>query len=172
MLYIHHEAKVSQTSPDSLWIQGPSEKPSSDLLYLVSPEQEHNQNDGNTKSLGFYSHLFLVPKPHQKVRPFIDLSRLNTFFLVEKLRMETPESIKCLSGSLGVGFVNRPLVRLSPFPNPSNLKEVPSVQPQISNLSIHLSSFQPSHSPSDLYNNSKGGKADGPLQKDQSSPIP
>ena len=48
----------------------------------------------NVKSLGFYSHLFLVPKPHQKWRPVIDLSRLNTFLHVEKFKMETPEYIR------------------------------------------------------------------------------
>ena len=48
----------------------------------------------NVKSLGFYSHLFLVPKPHQRWRPVIDLSRLNTFLLVEKFKMENPESIR------------------------------------------------------------------------------
>ena len=44
----------------------------------------------NLKSLGFYSRLFLVPKPHQRWRPVIDLSRLNTFLHVEKFKMETP----------------------------------------------------------------------------------
>ena len=48
----------------------------------------------NVKSLGFYSRLFLVPKPHQRWRPVIDLSRLNTFLLIEKFKMETPESIR------------------------------------------------------------------------------
>ena len=48
----------------------------------------------NVKSLGFYSRLFLVPKPHQRWRPVIDLSRLNTFLQVEKFKMETPESIR------------------------------------------------------------------------------
>ena len=48
----------------------------------------------NVKSLGFYSRLFLVPKPHHRWRPVIDLSRLNTFLLVEKFKMETPESIR------------------------------------------------------------------------------
>ena len=46
----------------------------------------------NVKSRGFYSRLFLVPKPHQRWRPVIDLSRLNTFLQVEKFKMETPES--------------------------------------------------------------------------------
>ena len=35
----------------------------------------------NVKSLGFYSRLFLVPKPHQRWRPVTDLSRLTTFLL-------------------------------------------------------------------------------------------
>ena len=48
----------------------------------------------NVKFLGFYSRLFLVPKPHQRWRPVIDLSRLNTFLHVEKFKMETPESIR------------------------------------------------------------------------------
>ena len=48
----------------------------------------------NVKSIGFYSRLFLVPKPHQRWRPVTDLSRLNTFLLVEKFKMETPESIR------------------------------------------------------------------------------
>ena len=48
----------------------------------------------NVKSFGFYSRLFLVPKPHQRSRPVIDLSRLNTFLLVERFKMETPESIR------------------------------------------------------------------------------
>ena len=48
----------------------------------------------NVTSLRFYSHLFLVPKSHQRWRPVIDLSRLNTFLHVEKFKMETPESIR------------------------------------------------------------------------------
>ena len=48
----------------------------------------------NVKSLGFYSRLFLVPKPHQRWRPVIDPSRLNTFLHVEKFKMETSESIR------------------------------------------------------------------------------
>ena len=47
----------------------------------------------NVKSLGFYSGLFLVPKPHQRWRPVIDLSRLNTFLHVEKFKMEWVSSI-------------------------------------------------------------------------------
>ena len=48
----------------------------------------------NLKSLGFYSRLFLVPKPHQRWRPVIDLSRFNTFLHIEKFKMETAEYIR------------------------------------------------------------------------------
>ena len=67
----------------------------------------------NVKSLGFYSRLFLVPKPHQRWRPVIDLSRLNTFLHVEKFKMETPESIRTslipgewVSGTSGGGTIS------------------------------------------------------------------
>ena len=80
---IHIKTKFSQSPSDSFRLQGPSKGTSSDCLYPVS-----------VKSLGFYSRLFLVPKPHQRWRPVIDLSRLNTFLLVERFKMETPESIR------------------------------------------------------------------------------
>ena len=61
----------------------------------------------NVKSLGFYSRLFLVPKPHRRCRPVIDLSRLNTFLLVERFKMETPESIRaCLIPSKWVSWID------------------------------------------------------------------
>ena len=44
-------------------------------------------------SLGFYSQLFLLPKPGNKWRPVIDLSSLNQYPTVSKFKMETPESI-------------------------------------------------------------------------------
>ena len=53
-----------------------------------------NERVEHVKSLGFYSRLFLVPRPHQRWKPVIDLSRLNTFLHVEKFKMETPESIR------------------------------------------------------------------------------
>ena len=52
------------------------------------------RRDWQTNKLGFYSRLFLIPKPHQRWRPVIDLSRPNTFLLIEKFKMETPESIR------------------------------------------------------------------------------
>ena len=68
------------------------------------------------KSLRFYSHLFLVPKPHQGWMPVIDLSRLNTFLLVERFKMERPVH-QGLSDSRGMGVVDRPIKRLPSHPH-------------------------------------------------------
>ena len=49
------------------------------------------------KSLGFFNRFFLVPKPNNKCRPVLDLSKLNVFLKAEKFKMETPEAIRtCL----------------------------------------------------------------------------
>ena len=48
----------------------------------------------NHTSLGFFNRLFLVPKPNNKWRPILDLSHLNLFLKTEKLKMETPETIR------------------------------------------------------------------------------
>ena len=45
-------------------------------------------------SLAFYNWLFLVPKPENKWRPILDLSRLNKFLKTGTFKMETPETIR------------------------------------------------------------------------------
>ena len=45
-------------------------------------------------SLGFYSQLFLVPKPNKKWRPILDLSQLNLYLALATFKMETPETIR------------------------------------------------------------------------------
>ena len=46
---IHLKTKFSQSSPGSIRIQGPSERPSSDLLYPVSSVKERNRKGGKCK---------------------------------------------------------------------------------------------------------------------------
>ena len=60
-----------------------------DLLAKNAIEEVNKQD-----SLGFYSRLFLVPKPGNRWRPVIDLSSLNQYLTVSKFKMETPESIR------------------------------------------------------------------------------
>ena len=74
----------------------------------------------------FYSRLFLVPKPHQRWRSVIDLSRLNTFLHVEKFKMKTPESIRT-SLIPGEWVASIDLSDVSSHPHPSSLKEIPKI---------------------------------------------
>ena len=48
----------------------------------------------NPQSLGFYNRLFLVPKPNNRWRPILDLSKLNNFLETQTFKMETPETIR------------------------------------------------------------------------------
>ena len=85
---IPFKTKFGQILSDSVRIQGPSTCIQSLLSKNTTERVE------NVKSLGFYSRLFLVSKPHQRWRPVIDLSRINTFLHVEKFKILTPESIR------------------------------------------------------------------------------
>ena len=89
---IHFKTKSGQIPSDSVRIQGPSKRSSSGHLYPVSSVKERNRKGGKCKISRVL--LFLVPKPHQRWRPVIDLSGLNTFLHVEKFKMETPESTR------------------------------------------------------------------------------
>ena len=123
----------------------------------------------NVKSLGFYSCLFLVPVPHQRWRPVIDLSRLNTFLHVEKFKMETPESIRTsLIPGEWVSSIDR---HLPSHPHPPTLKEILKVSLQVTSVPVHCPPIRTSHSPPGLYNDCKGSEANGPLQRTQTSPI-
>ena len=63
VLNINQQTNSSQTTPVHLKLQIPSKRSSSGLLYPNSPGKEHNKI---VRALGFYTHLFLVLKPHQK----------------------------------------------------------------------------------------------------------
>ena len=119
----------------------------------------------NVKSLGFYSRLFLVPKPHQRWRPVIDLSRFNTFLHVEKFKMETRESIRTSlvpgewvsSIDLSDAYLHIPI-------HPNSRKYLRFATAQRCSSSPR---FRTSHSPPGLYNDRKGSEAHGPLQTTQ-----
>ena len=126
----------------------------------------------NVKSLGFYSRLFLAPKPHQRWRPVIDLSRLNTFLHVEKFKMETPESIRTSlipgewvsSIDLSDAYLHIPI-------HPHSRKYLRFChRSQV--FQFHLPTFRTGHSPPGLYHDRKGSEAHGPLQRSQAPPIP
>ena len=100
----------------------------------------------NIKSLWFYSRLFLVPKRHQRWRPVIDLSRLNTFLLV--VQNGNTSVHQGLTDSRGMGVADRPSRRLPSHSHPAKLKAVPKVLPQVASVLVHFPSLWSSHGPS------------------------
>ena len=125
----------------------------------------------NVKSLGFYSRLFLVPKPHQRWRPVIDLSRLNTFLHVENFKMETPESIRTslIPGEwISLIYLSDASLHIPIHPNSRKYL----VLKQVACVPVHLPPFRTSHSSPGLYNDCKVGETNGPLKRTKTSPIP
>ena len=126
----------------------------------------------NVKSLGFYSRLFLVPKPHQRWRPVIDLSRLNTFLHVEKFKMETPESIRTsLVPGEWVSLIDLSDAYLHIPIHPNSRKYLRFCYKaqvfQFTSLPFRLATAPPG-----LYDDRKGSETNGPLTRTQNSPIP
>ena len=77
-----------------------------------------------------------------------------------------------LSGSRGMGIIDRPIGCLPSHRHSPKLKGIPKVLPQVSGVPVHLPSFWTSRSPPGLCHDCKGSEANGPLQRTQTSPIP
>ena len=73
----------------------PSNNKTADLLHAVQKLRLSRAIEEvmDTTSPGYYSRLFLVPKPDGSFRPIIDLKKLNQFIVVPSFKMETLFSI-------------------------------------------------------------------------------
>ena len=73
----------------------PSNNKTADLLHAVQKLRlsQAIEEVVDTTSPGYYSRLFLVPKPDGSFRPIIDLKKLNHFIIVPSFKMETLFSI-------------------------------------------------------------------------------
>ena len=102
-----------------------------DLLQKGAVEVVHTP-----ESLGFYSCLFLVPKPGNRRRPVIDLSSLHKFLAIPKFKMETPESIRA-SLRKGEWVTSTDLRRLLTRANSHPVSKIPRVSFQRRHLPVH-----------------------------------
>ena len=85
ILTIHHQSKLSQSSPDCLRTQGLSKIQLWPLIQSLLSKNAIERVE-NVKSLWFYNRLFLIPKPHLGWRPMTDMSRLPPFLFVERFK--------------------------------------------------------------------------------------
>ena len=118
----------------------------------------------NQASLGFYNRLFLVPKPNNKWRPILDLSKLNLFLKVEKFKMETPETIRT---SLQTGeWVTSIDFKDAYFHIPIQEQSRKCLRFHVQGQTYHaFSTFG-------IHNSSKGSETDGPIQGYKDPPVP
>ena len=126
----------------------------------------------NPTSLGFFNRLFLVPKPNNKWRPILDLSKLNLFLKVEKFKMETPETIRT---SLQQGeWVTSVDFKDAYFhiPIQEQSRKYLKFHVQGSDVPIQSTAFWSVHSTHGVHCVSKGGETDGHTQGYKNPPIP
>ena len=136
-----------------------------DLLSKKAIEIVHTQN-----SLGFYSRLFLVPKPGNRWRPVIDLSALNKFLAVPKFKMETPESIRA-SQKGRMDYINRLNGCIPTHTYPSSISQVPQIPLKRNNLSVQKSTIRPSNGSFSVYKCSERSKTHGPTTTHSHPPV-
>ena len=169
---IPFKTKFGQIPSDSVRVQGPSKRPSSGHLYPVSSVKERNRKGGKCK----ISRVLQLPIPSTQASPKVEAShrpkQAQHFSTRRKVQNGNSRVHQDLPDSRGVGIVDRSVGRLPAHPHPSKLKEIPKVLLQVSGIPVHLPPIRTSHSPPGLYNDCKGGEANGPLQRTQTSPIP
>ena len=126
----------------------------------------------NQASLGFFNRLFLVPKPNDKWRPILDLSKLNLFLKTEKFKMETTETIRTSLQQGELGHLNRFQGCLLPHTNTGTIQEISEISCPGSDIPVQDSSLWSVDSTFGVHCSSKGGEADGHTQRYKDPPVP
>ena len=135
------------------------------LMDKNAVELVHNQ-----RSLGFFNRLFLVPKPNNKWRPILDLSKLNLFLKVEKFKMETPETIRT---SLQQGeWVTSVDFKDAYFHIPIQEQSRKYLRFHVQGRTYQFKALPFGLSTAPLECVSKGGQADGHTQGYKDPPVP
>ena len=169
---IHLKTKFSQSPTDSIRLQGPSKRTSSDLLFPVSFVKERNRKGGKCK----ISRVLQLPVSCTQASPKVEVSnrpeQTQHLRTCRKVQNGNNRVHQGFSDSRGMGVIDRPIRCLPSHPHPPKLKEVPKVLPQVASVSFHFPSLWTSHGPSGLYNDCKRGEADGPVKGNQTSPVP
>ena len=166
---IHLKTKFSQSSTDSIRLQGPSKEQALTSCIQSLLSKNVIERVENLNLSGFTVACFLFPsltKVEASNRP----KQTQHLPTCGKVQMETPESIR---PSLILGewdVVNRPIRRLPSHLHSPKLKEVPKVLPQVTSVSVHLPSLRAGHGPSGLYNDCKRSEVVGPDKGNQTSP--
>ena len=153
----HLKTKFSQSASDSVRLQFPLKRTSSDLLYPVSSVKERNRKGGKCK----ISWVLQLPVSCTQASSNMEASnrpkQAQHLPTCRKVQNENTRVPPGLSDSRGMGVIDRPSRRLPSHSHSPKLKEISQVLPQLASVSVHFSSFWTSHGPSGLYNDCKRG---------------
>ena len=121
---IHLKTKFSQSPTDSIRLQGPSKRISSDLLYPVSSVKECNRKGGKCK----ISRVLQSPVSCTQASPKVEASnrpkQAQYLPTCKKVLNGNTRVHQGLSDSRGMGVVHRHIRHLPSHPHPPKLKEL------------------------------------------------
>ena len=135
------KTKIGQSSPDSIRLQGPSQRTSSDLLHPVSSVKECNRKGGKCKISQVLQSPVSSPQASPKVEASNRLKQAQHFSTCSKVQNGNSRVHQDLPESRGMDIVDRPIRCLPSHPHPPILKEIPKVLPQVTGVPVHLPSI-------------------------------
>ena len=136
-------------------------KPSSSLLYPVSPAQTCDRKSTKHRVYWFLQSPVSSPKAKSKIETSHRLKQAKSIPEDRKVQDGDPRINKNILEYRGMGDINRPTRRLPPYSNSPKIPKIPAICTQVSDLSVHLSSIRASPSSSGIHHDSKRGKTHG-----------
>ena len=120
---IHLKTKIGQNSPDSIRLQGPSQRTSSGLLHPVSSVKERNRKGGIYKISRVLQSPVSSPQASPKVEAGDRPKQAQHLPTCRKVQNGNSRVHQGLSDSRGMGVVDRPMRHLHSHPHPPNSRK-------------------------------------------------
>ena len=112
-----------------------------------------------------------MAKPNNKWRPILDLSNLNQFLKAQKVKMETPETVRTsLQQGEWVTSIDFKDAYLH-IPIQEQSRQKPKISCPRQNISVHSTTVRTVHSFHGVHCDSKGGETDGHTQGYKNPPV-
>ena len=111
------QAQTNQTSTDYIRIQKSTKRPSSSLLYPVSPAQTCDRKSMKQRVSWFLQSPVSSPKATSKVETSHRLQQAKSIPEDRKIQDRDPRINKNILEYRGMGHINRPARRLPPYSN-------------------------------------------------------
>ena len=148
---IHFKTKTSQSSPDSIRIQGPSKDQALAACIQSLLSKNAVERGGKYKISRVLQSPVSSPQASPKVEASNRPKQAQHLPTCRNVQNGNTRVHQGFSDSRGMGVVDRLIRRLASQPHPPNLKQVPKVLTQVTGFAVYLPSLQASHGPTGLY---------------------